>query len=65
MTISKAFEFFPEYSDGYLYRAKLFLKTKKYSLALRDFSKALEADPSNLLTLLARSDCLKMMGQSA
>jgi tetratricopeptide (TPR) repeat protein len=61
--ISGAFDHYPDYLDAYIYRAKLHMKLKQYSEALSDFNAVLAYEPNNVVTLLSRSDCLKIMGR--
>jgi tetratricopeptide (TPR) repeat protein len=44
----------PEHGPGYQLRAEVHLEKQAYDLAMRDVQAAMEADPSNIETLIVR-----------
>ena len=52
---------FPKYYEAYIYRGKLYLKTKSYKKALLDFDRAINLDSQKQIGLIGKGDCLRLM----
>ncbi len=52
---------YPKYYEAYIYRGKLYLKTKNYKKALADFDRAIGLDGQKQIGLIGKGDCLRLM----
>lgn len=62
-TLSKAIAKYPKYYDAFIYRGKLYVKTKRYDKALYDFNMAIELNPTKSLGYIGKADCLRFMNE--
>lgn len=61
--LSKAINMYPKYYDAYIYRGKLYVKSKQYDKALYDFNMAIELNSSKALGYIGKADCLRFMNE--
>ncbi|PSL45577.1 tetratricopeptide repeat protein [Chitinophaga niastensis] len=54
----------PKYSNGYLNVGVVHHDKQQYSLAISNYTKAIEADPANLLAYLNRADAYEAIGSN-
>jgi tetratricopeptide (TPR) repeat protein len=50
---------YPKHYEAYIYRSKLFTKTKKFDRAKKDVNSAISIDPDKPLAYMAKGDCLR------
>lgn len=61
--LHSATDVFPKYYDAYVYRGKLYVKTKNYEQGMKDFDTSIILNNSRGFGYIGKADCLRFMNK--